>query len=163
MSVDKYNPHILILPEDDANNDILNGFLLEPGINNRKLQPLEVAGGWTVVRDTFVNEHIKQMRRLPERLMVLLVDFDSRDDRLTQMRKAIPDDLLDRVFVLGARKEPEDLKKARLGSFETIGLLLGRDCVDGTDLGWSHDLLRHNLEELKRLRVRVQSFLFLQV
>jgi hypothetical protein len=29
MSVNKYHPHVLVLPEDDANRQLANGFLLD--------------------------------------------------------------------------------------------------------------------------------------
>jgi hypothetical protein len=29
MSVNKYQPHVLLLPEDDANTELANGFVLE--------------------------------------------------------------------------------------------------------------------------------------
>lgn len=35
MSVNKYSPHVLVLPEDKANSEIANGFLLHPFIKER--------------------------------------------------------------------------------------------------------------------------------
>ncbi len=32
MSVNKYKPHVLILPEDDADRQIANGFCTELGV-----------------------------------------------------------------------------------------------------------------------------------
>lgn len=46
MSVNRHLPHVLVLPEDDANRQIANGFLLHHAIGNRKIQVLEEAGGW---------------------------------------------------------------------------------------------------------------------
>ena len=43
MSVNVYNPHVLVLPEDDANRQIANGFLLEPSIKHRNIQVLTPA------------------------------------------------------------------------------------------------------------------------
>jgi hypothetical protein len=155
------------LPEDDANREIVNGFLLEPGINLRKLQPLPAAGGWKKVIEKFADNYVSYLRKHRTGTMILLVDFDDRENRLELIRAAIPGDLSDRVFVLGTKTEPEDLqrrpkdyKKERLGSLENVGRMLAQDCVDGTDTAWSHDLLAHNAEELKRLIPHVQSFLF---
>jgi hypothetical protein len=76
------------------------------------------------------------------------------------MRQArIPERLADRVFILGALSEPEALK-ANLGSYETIGLKMARDCREETNTTWGHDLLRHNASELDRLRERVRPILF---
>jgi len=100
------------------------------------------------------------MDRYPNRFMVLLIDFDSHEDRLLYAKKVIPERLTDRVFILGALTEPEDLKRAGLGSYETIGMALARDCRDETETTWGHDLLKHNSSELNRLRKRVRPFLF---
>ncbi|KAM3090094.1 hypothetical protein ACKFKG_30775 [Phormidesmis sp. 146-35] len=32
MSIDKYQPHLLVLPEDDANRQVAIGFLLDPSL-----------------------------------------------------------------------------------------------------------------------------------
>ena len=42
----KYLPHIHVLAEDDANRQIVNGFLLELN-DNRAVKVLPLAGGWT--------------------------------------------------------------------------------------------------------------------
>jgi len=102
------------------------------------------------------------MRRFDQRVVILLIDFDNREDRLAEVKKAIPEDLYDRVFILGAKGEPEDLKRANLGSFEQIGKLLAKDCVEDVNATWSHDLLRHNEEELLRMRNVVRPILFLE-
>jgi hypothetical protein len=38
MRINKYKPHILVLPEDDANRQIANGFILEPTLNQSAIQ-----------------------------------------------------------------------------------------------------------------------------
>jgi len=45
MSVNKYAPHIVLLPEDDANRQIANGFLLGSNLNSRSVQILRPARG----------------------------------------------------------------------------------------------------------------------
>jgi len=91
--------------------------------------------------------------------MVLLIDFDGQEDRLDEAMEVIPDDLRERVFVLGALTEPEDLRRA-LGSYEEIGSRLARDCQSDTEETWTHPLLRHNAGELARLRACVRPILF---
>jgi hypothetical protein len=91
--------------------------------------------------------------------MVLLIDFDGNQDRLNAVRAAIPDRLQDRVFVLGAWSEPEDLR-LDLGSYETIGKAMARDCRNDTEETWAHRLLRHNAGELERLRNHIRPILF---
>ena len=91
--------------------------------------------------------------------MVLLFDFDRKADRLSYATGKIPEHLRDRVFVLGALSEPEALR-SDLGSYETIGRKMAKDCREETDTTCGHDLLRHNASEIGRLRKRVRPILF---
>jgi len=163
MSVNKYKKHILVLPEDDANRQIANGFLLAPSLNDRAIQILPPLGGWTKVRDSFKDNHVSAMYEYKDRMMLLLVDFDNQyEKRLGNIKNHIPDDLKERVFVLGAQSEPENLKKniANLNTFEAIGKALAQDCVNETDDIWGRDLLKHNRNELDRMISFVKPFLF---
>jgi hypothetical protein len=99
------------------------------------------------------------MDRYDKRFMVLLIDFDGREDRLNTVKTAIPDRVKERVFVLGAWSQPEELRQ-NLGSYESIGLAMAKDCRDNTEATWAHYLLRHNAGELDRLRTHVRPFLF---
>jgi hypothetical protein len=45
MSINKHRAHILVLPEDDANRQIANGFVLDPNLNDRAIQILPPSGG----------------------------------------------------------------------------------------------------------------------
>jgi len=96
------------------------------------------------------------MTRYPNRFVVLLIDFDRKDDRLNYAKSQIPDHLEDRVFILGVWSEPEDLKVP----LEEIGSALARDCREEIDVTWNHELLRHNVNELARLREQVRPILF---
>lgn len=159
MSVNKYQEHFLVLPEDDANRQVANGFLLYQPLFTRNIQVLREAGGWTEVLDYFRSDHVDEMRRYPKRLMVLLIDFDNQEDRFERVTAEIPGDLTDRVFILGALSNPEALK-TDLGSYETIGVAMARDCHEDTDTTWGHQLLEHNASELERLRKHVRPILF---
>jgi len=158
MAVNRYQRHVLVLPEDDANRQIANGFELKA--STRQLQILTEVGGWTRVCDAFVNDHIRGMEKYPGRHIILLVDFDENAGRLDQVRNDIPEHLRDRVFVIGAFSTPEELRKAGLGTYESIGGALADDCRDGTAIAWEHELLRHNEGELNRLRESVCDILF---
>ncbi len=92
--------------------------------------------------------------------MVLLIDFDGEDWRISDAKQRIPERLSERVFILGVWTEPEALKSAGLGSYETIGKAIAKGCRDGTDTAWEHNLLRHNASEINRLRDRVRPILF---
>jgi hypothetical protein len=160
MSVNRYAPHVFVLPEDDANSHVANGFLRHDAIDPRAIQVLPCAGGWAKVRDAFLSDHVAEMRRWSKRYMVLLVDFDEKSDRFSQMTKDIPQDLAERVFVIGAWSEPEGLTQARLGSKETVGQELASECYDETRAVWNHDLLSHNTDELNRMAPLLKPVLF---
>ena len=159
MSVNNYQPHLLILPEDDANRQIANGFGLEV-LHDRRIQILPEAGGWTHVRNDFLNKQQISMQKFSARRIVLLLDFDNRTDRRASIEKVIPAALKDRVFLLGARSEPEALVRGGSDTFESIGRRLAAECRDRNRILWQHDLLRDNLPELDRLEISVRPFLF---
>jgi hypothetical protein len=122
MSVNKNLPHILVLPEDKADSQLANGFHLEVDpARQRQMQVLPVAGGWIEVLDRFKADHTIEMERYPTRFMVLLIDFDGKEDRLDKAKEVVPNDLKERVFVLGVWGEPEDLRKAGLVSSQKFG------------------------------------------
>jgi hypothetical protein len=88
MSCNKNVPHVLVLPEDDANRQLARGFHLNVDWDReRQMQVLEVAGGWNRVLNLFESVHIVEMDRCPHRFMILLIDFDDQERRL-QMRRA---------------------------------------------------------------------------
>jgi hypothetical protein len=152
--------HLLVLPEDEADSRLANAFHLDVDLNRqRQMQVLRHAGGWRSVLERFRSYHVARMRRFPNRFMVLLIDFDNDQDRLASAKAAIPEDLADRVFVVGALSKPEDLRKA-LGPYETIGSDLAKACREETDTTWGHPLLQHNATEVDRLREHVRSILF---
>ena len=160
MSPNEDRPHVLVLPEDDANRQLANGFHLRVDWDcNRQMQVLRSAGGWHKVLDVFKAKHVSDMKRCTKRFMVLLIDFDKKTSRLDEAKAAIPEYLADRVFILGVWSEPEKLP-ADLGSYESLGAKLASDCREETDATWQHTLLRHNAGELDRLRQHVRPILF---
>lgn len=161
MSINKYQSHILVLPEDDANRQIANGFILHPNLSGRAIQVLPPAGGWMNVLNDFKDVHALEMQKYPYRMIVLLIDFDNQqNDRLSYVKNQIPQDLTDRVFVLGVLSEPENLRKTIQRTFENIGENLSQDCSDDMNELWRHDLLKHNQPELERMILSVKPFLF---
>ncbi len=152
MSANKYLPHLLILPEDDATRQLANGFVFE--FPTRQIQILPVAGGWSVALDLVINQYFLYLRNHPDALLAVIIDFDGQADRLQLALGRVPPSILDRVFIVGALDEAERLRRAGLGSFETIGRALARECKQGETMAWRHRQLQHNLPELERLRVR---------
>jgi len=158
--INRYKPHLLVLPEDDANRQIANGFLLDSKLNSRAIQVLPEARGWEDVVEKFTNNYASTMRQYSHRMIALLIDFDQDEDRLDYVKQHIPSDLEDRVFVLGVLSEPERLRNDIKKNFEEIGETLANDCPDDTNELWGHELLKHNKTELARMVPSVKSFLF---
>ncbi|MBD6619600.1 hypothetical protein FNW02_28220 [Komarekiella sp. 'clone 1'] len=160
MGINKYQPHVFVLPEDDANRQIANGFLLDLNLNSCAIQVLPEARGWEDVVEKFTNDYASTMRQFLKRTIVLLIDFDEDEDRLIYVKHQIPEDLIDRVFVIGVLSEPEKLRKDINKNFEKIGEALAKDCSNNTDKLWGHNLLKHNKTELDRMILSVKPFLF---
>lgn len=158
--MNRHRPHVLVLPEDDANRQLANGFVLSPHLKTRNIQVLEEVGGWREVLNRFNSDQINGMQRYPSRFVILLIDFDRDEGRLSVVKAAVPQSLAERVFILGTLSEPEALKRDGLGSYETIGKALADDCYEGTNRTWGHPLLEHNHGELTRLRDLIYRILF---
>jgi len=171
MSVNKYEDHVLVLPEDDANRQIANGFILNSNVKEPAIQVLPIAGGWGKVVEKFLKNHVYEMKIFQKRMMVLLIDFDRKGERLNHVKSQIPEELQDRVFILGVLSGPQDLKRIKkmfesigTGKLEQIGDTLVNDCSnDNTNGLWGHDLLKHNKTELDRMIQSVKPFLFNKV
>ncbi|MGG6270748.1 hypothetical protein [Leptolyngbya sp. AN10] len=148
----------MVLPEDDANRQIANGFILY--FNNCPIQILPVAGGWRKTIEKLRNIYVSKMRKYSTCTIVLIIDFDEERTRLEYVTQQIPDDLRDRVFVLGVWSEPEKLGRDAKKSFEKIGDSLANDCANDTETMWAHELLKHNKPELLRMIASVKPFLF---
>ena len=155
--MNRYKPHVMVLPEDDANRKLAIGFRLHNRCNG-PIQILENAEGWSKVVPKFQSDHALGMYKYPNRHMVFLIDFDNDPDRLTEVKAAIPKDLAGRVYVLGVLDEPEDLTSP--GQYEEFGRRMAEDCWAGTAQIWDHDLLKHNAPELQRLKEHVHPILF---
>lgn len=162
MSCNAYMPHVLVIPEDDANRQLANGFVGAPGIAPRRIQVLPPAGGWRGVVETLLSDHVSGMRRFEQRLVVLLLDFDEQvDARRGFVEENVPGDLASRVFTVGVLSEPERLRQDLDLALEEIGAVLAGECRGGARAPtWRRPLLEHNEPVLAALADRVSSFLF---
>ncbi len=100
------------------------------------------------------------MRRYPDRFVVLLLDFDGKEDRFDAIKGRIPAELSERVFLIGARTTPERLKAACGKSLEGIGVTLAAECRSRTWVLWTHELLSNNEQELARMARTLRPLLF---
>ena len=162
MTTNKYKPHIWVLPEDDANRQIANGFVLDPNVDPNCIQVLPPCGGWIKVLESLREDHTRDLLLYPLRMLVLVIDFDGDADRLDAVKSQIPPEVLDRVFIIGAQDEPEKLKRMipRCHSYESIGRALARDCHANTRTIWGQPGLACNSTELDRMNAEVRSCLF---
>jgi hypothetical protein len=159
--MNRYVEHVYVVPEDDANRQIAVGFVGYPGVKDVRLQVMPVAGGWQNVLTTFKDEYIRRLRSYPLAHIVMLVDFDGHvDERRALFENEIPDDIRERVFLIGSKYNPETLKRNLNRRWEDIGESLASDCDVGTVEYWGHDQLQHNDAERQRLTRIVRPFLF---
>jgi hypothetical protein len=160
MSTNNALPHLLVLPEDDKNRQILVGFRSYFAVDFRRMRVEKIANGWRRAVETFLSDHVGPMRRFPDRHLLLVIDFDQQPERREEILERVPDDLRDRVYVIGSLDEPERLLASMRKNAEKLGEALAEDCSRGTDENWRHEMLAHNEGELSRLRTNVRHFLF---
>ncbi len=162
MSANNYRPHLLVLPEDDANRQMLVGFRNYRAVNSRQMPIQNVAKGWRKALETILEEHLNLMRIYPNRHVLLVIDFDNQLNRRDDIVSRIPQDLQGRFYIIGCSDEPERLF-ASLGTRpEALGEMLAADCDHDTNGTWSHEMLVHNASEIERLQINVKPFLFQQ-
>lgn len=159
--MNRYTDHVYVIPEDDCDRQLADGFVLHDQVNASRIQVMPPAGGWANVLKKFQAEYVKRLRQDSFGRVVLLIDFDGEyGSRRPHFDSEIPPDLKDRVFVIGARETPEELKGAIGKGFEDIGRSLADACFNGVEGDWAHDHLKHNGPDRHRLIQHVKPFLF---
>lgn len=150
MAPNKYQPHILVLPEDYANAQLINGLILKAEFSKqRQIQVMPWCGGWVKVKEKLLNEYIDYLFRWETGVIILLIDFDGDENRPVDILRDVPTSLKDRIFIFGSRNEPEDIG---FGSLERVGSQLADACSSGEDGLWAHSSFVHNKLELERFR-----------
>lgn len=160
MSVNRSKPHLIVIPEDKADQDIVNGFsiFLKPG--ERQFQVTKPAGGWVKGRNKLLELSNSCLQTNLFSHAVLIIDFDNYNDRGSEIMRQVPEGVRDRVFVIGVLSNPEDLKRSLSKNFEQIGSQIAEGCKDSSIDFWQHDLLVHNIEEIRRLSGAVRDIFF---
>ena len=159
--MNKYVSHVYVIPEDDRDRQLADGFVLHHQVKDARIQVVPPAGGWAKVLETFRDEYIPRLRDYPDSHVVMLIDFDDQvEARTARFDEEIPEEFEARVFVIGSSDEPETLRKALKIGFEEIGRRLADDCAAGTTVYWGHEQLQHNDAERQRLVKTVRPFLF---
>lgn len=160
--MNNYQSHILVLPEDDANRSLANGFFTNHRLNISNFRIEKPLGGWSKVLDDFTDNQVRKMNKYKNRIIVMLIDFDDQHPiRIAKFHNAIPANIKDRVFVLGVLSKPEKLPTPHgKAGLEQHGLNLANDCVNNAQQYWSHLLLKHNLTELLGRDSQLKKLLF---
>jgi hypothetical protein len=160
VSANQERPHVDVLPEDKANESIATGFELVCSTRQYKVMP--IAGGWKKVLEIFLETYQSLMKRYPQKNFVMLLDFDNKfPTRLDEIKSGIPQDLIDRVFVLGVITEPEKLKTSlNHQRLDRIGEILAEECRDNKSDLWNHELLIHNQDEINQMPPIIKEILF---
>lgn len=159
--MNRYAPHVYVIPEDDADRQIAVGFISQHRVQDARIKVVPEAGGWRNVLKTFQDEYVQTLRAYPHAHVVMLIDFDGYfAERRVEFENTIPDDLKARVFVLGSKGTPETLKRVLNKSFEAIGKALADECDDGSTSLWDHEQLSQNNADRLRLVQAVKPFVF---
>lgn len=172
-AVNRERPHLYIVPEDDADRQLANGFISYYEVNHRQVQVLNEADGWPKVIDTILNEYIPILRRYPHAHVLGLIDCDDRENRIQKKLDLFPDDFRDRIFLLGFTKDPEKFKRVvKMGKdperfkgiikkeLERIGYTLAEECFLDALALWNHEQLQHISAEIDRAKTALRPIIF---
>jgi len=160
LSVNKFKPHLLILPEDQAVKDVVVGAVesirVKPAAN---LSIEKLLGGWRKLKDR-LPECEKYLGQYPEGRLLFIIDLDRDPKRPKEVQAWIQGEFADRIFLLSSFHEPEALQRELTGSLEMIGGTLVDDCPDDQSEAWAHSHLEHNKPELERFMASCRPILF---
>lgn len=158
MAVNRYKPHVLVLPEDDATRSLAVGF------SDHCNGPIELKlplGGWPKVLAEFEHRYVKYLRTYVDAHVVMVIDYDHEfASRLPLFQAAIPVDVQDRAYVLGCEDEAETLKNQQALKYGPLGATLAYECRTQLPVLWNCPQLVDNQAELRRLLAQVRPFLF---
>lgn len=161
MSINKHHPHVWVIPEDDANRQLANGFFMHAAVDDRRVGVRSPAGGWLRVIEVFETEFVPYLCRFQGAHLVMLVDFDGQfDDRSRRIAERIPDAIRSRVFVVGSRVDPESLRRDLSATLEAIGTNLAAECLADIQPLLDHRHLAHNRPEWERMAALLRPIIF---
>jgi len=151
-----YPEEVIVIPEDPAIRDVVNGFLGE--IDHQRLHVEPPSGGWSKAFDKLMEIGARQGRSI-----VVVIDEDVDPNRASKM----PEGDHANVYVLTIRPKVEslrtELRKQGLikpNSLEEIGRVLAKDCREGTRYAWACKALAGNSERLAQMEEELKPILF---
>jgi hypothetical protein len=145
MASNKFRWHLRIFVEDDANRQIVNGFLESFFQRNipRCIRVLQSSRGWDSTLKAAKQDCAEggSCRRV-----LAVIDFDGDANRIrTATVKGQAN-----FYVVGCREEPEKLRQLlqRPGHFSTLGNSLAREYCDNNTSLWPHIVNKKALDSL---------------
>lgn len=159
MGLDKYKPGLYVIPEDDADRQIADGFVNDLRVKN-VVQVMPLAGGWKKVIKEIVDVYIPILRKYKELRVVGVIDCDGRENRILTELKEIPVDVRKRVFILGTLITPEEFKASVGLHFAPLGEKLAQECFDENFELWNHEHLIFLENEVNRAKEELRPILF---
>jgi hypothetical protein len=145
MASNKFQWHLRIFVEDDANRQIVNGFLESFFQRNipRYIRVLPPSGGWGITLKRAQQDCAEggSCRRV-----LAVIDFDGDADRI----RAVSTKGQANFYVMGCREEPEKLRQLlqHPGHFSTLGDSLAREYCDNNTSLWPHIVNKEALDSL---------------
>ncbi len=162
MAVNDYRPHLFVIPEDDANRQFATGFERDDRIKTRAIQVMPSAGGWLKVINKIRMDYVPKVRSNPYTHVVGIFDCDEEPGRIAEQIARIPEDVRDRIFLLGTLDDPQAFRNEAGLSFEEIGISLADECFQQEFSLWRHPQLAHIGQEIDRAAATLRPILFAQ-
>ena len=160
MAVNVYKPHLYVIPEDDADRQFADGFELDYRLKPRAMQVMPTAGGWMKVVEKILDDYVPKVRRNRHTHVIGIIDCDEHPKRIEEQLERIPEDVRDRIFLLGTLEDPQAFKRSVNQSFEKIGIDLADECFRKQFELWRHAHFSHLYDEIDRAAGTLHSILF---
>ena len=126
------------------------------------MQVMPVAGGWEKVVNQILEIYVPKVRSNPNTHVVGIIDCDNHPDRIAVQLSQVPDDVRERVFLLGTLDDPQAFKRSVKLTFERIGIQLVDECFHKSLKLWRHAQLTHISDEIDRAAATLHPILFSQ-
>lgn len=157
MSVNRYQPYLIVLFEDQAYKDIFLGFEM---FDHKQISMKPVFQGFDDVFFQLTNSDSltsKELRQYNSSYVLALIDADldsQSESKINQLRDALPNEYKDRIFIMGSKYEAEHIKRAIIneGKWEKISQKLENSCRAGDCKLWEDEMLKHNIGEIISLK-----------
>lgn len=157
--MNKFKPHLFIVPEDDADRQIAVGFQMHLEAKG-EMQIVDVARGWLKVVGVIKDEYVPLLKNNLNSHVLGIIDCDKDADRIAGQLENFPEDIRNRIFLLGVNENPQEFKRSAKMHFAEIGEKLADECYkDELDL-WNHEMLSYSSSEALRAKDVLRELVF---